>query len=244
MSGSVDNLFGSFFIKRTFWRHAADYTAATHSHVGFFVGKQNSRADCLVTAAGGIGSVDSGNNRYSHLFQFGMAEKACSLTAAIRINLFLFGKFNTGTIHQPDKWNMRILAMSVTRMYELGVGYILEGSARRAGDRVRITAQLVQVEDQTHIWAETYDRKLEDVFDIQTDVAERIARSLAVELLPEAQALIARSSTRSSEAYELYLHGRHYSSRRGEEYFAKALEFYSRAIREGPPLCVGLQRHC
>ena len=58
--------------------------------------------------------------------------------------------------------------------------------------------------------------------------------SAILELLPEAQALIARSATRSSEAYELYLHGRHYSSRRGEEYFAKALEFYSRAIEKDP----------
>ena len=118
--------------------------------------------------------------------------------------------------------------------YELGVEHILQGSVRRAGDRIRISAQLVGVEDQTHVWAETYDRKLKDIFAIQTDVAERIARSLAVELLPEAQALIARSATKSSEAYELYLQGRHYSSKRAEEHFARALEYYSRAIEKDP----------
>jgi TolB-like protein/Tfp pilus assembly protein PilF len=118
--------------------------------------------------------------------------------------------------------------------YELGVEYILEGSVRRADNRIRISAQLVHVEDQAQIWAEAFDRNMEDIFAIQTDVAERIARSLMVELLPEAQALIARSATRSSEAYELYLHGRHYSSRRGEEYFARALEYYSRCIEKDP----------
>ena len=118
--------------------------------------------------------------------------------------------------------------------YELDVEYILQGSVRRADNRIRIAAQLVQVEDQTHVWAETYDRKLEDVFAIQTDVAERIARSLAIELLPEAQALIARSTTKSSEAYELCLQGRHYSNKRGEEHFARALEYYSRAIEKDP----------
>jgi TolB-like protein/Tfp pilus assembly protein PilF len=118
--------------------------------------------------------------------------------------------------------------------YELGVEYILEGSVRRAGNRIRISALLVQVEDQAQIWAEIYDRDMEDIFVIQTDVAERIARSLMVELLPEAQALIARSAARNSEAYELYLHGRHHSNRRGEEHFAKALEYYSRAIEKDP----------
>ncbi len=140
-----------------------------------------------------------------------------------------------GVIARASAMAYRQTTKSVAEIgYELGVEYILEGSVRRANDRVRITAQLVRVEDQTHLWAETYDRKLEDVFAIQTDVAERIARSLAVELLPEAQALIARSVARSSEAYELYLHGRHYSSRRGEEHFARALEYYSRAIEKDP----------
>ncbi len=118
--------------------------------------------------------------------------------------------------------------------HELGVDSALQGSVRRAGNRIRITAQLIQVRDQTHLWAETYDRGLADVLAIQTDVAERIARSLAIELLPEAQALIARSVTKSSTAYELYLHGRHQSSKRGEEHFTNALGYFSRAIEIDP----------
>jgi TolB-like protein len=140
-----------------------------------------------------------------------------------------------GVIARPSAMAYRHTTRSVAEIgYELGVEYVLGGSVRRAGDRVRIASQLIRVDDQTHLWAQTYDRNLEDVFAIQTDVAERIARSLAVELLPEAQALISRSATRSSEAYELYLQGRYYSNRRGEERFDKALEYYSRAIAKDP----------
>jgi TolB-like protein/Tfp pilus assembly protein PilF len=140
-----------------------------------------------------------------------------------------------GVIARASAMAYRQSTKSISEIgYELGVEYILEGSVRRADNRVRISAQLVHVEDQAHIWAEAYDRSMEDIFAIQTDVAERIARSLMVELLPEAQALIARSATRSSAAYELYLHGRHHSNKRAEEHFAKALEYYSRAIEKDP----------
>ncbi len=140
-----------------------------------------------------------------------------------------------GVIARASAMAYRQTTKSIAEIgYELGVEYVLGGSVRRAGDRIRIASQLVRVDDQTHLWAQTYDRNLEDVFAIQSDVAERIARSLAVELLPEAQALIARSATRSSEAYELYLQGRHYSNRRGEERFDKALEYYSLAIAKDP----------
>ncbi len=117
---------------------------------------------------------------------------------------------------------------------ELGVQFALEGSIRRAGDRVRITAQLIQVSDQTHLWAESYDRALKDVLAIQTEVAEQIARSLAVELVPERQALVARSITSNTEAYELYLRGRHYLNQRVEPGYSKAIDYFNRAIQKDP----------
>ncbi len=117
---------------------------------------------------------------------------------------------------------------------ELGVGYILEGSVRRAIDRVRITAQLIQVSDQTHLWAETYDRKLADVLDIQREVARRIAKSLAVELLPDQQTALSRTSTRDSEAHEAYLKGRYFWNKRTEEGFQKAIVHFEQAIARDP----------
>ncbi len=117
---------------------------------------------------------------------------------------------------------------------ELGVDYILEGSVRRAGGRVRITAQLIQARDQTHLWAETYDRRLADVLDIQRNVARRIARSLAMELLPAQQAVMSRSATRSIVAYEAYLKGRYFWNRRTEQGIAKAIEYFEQAIQADP----------
>lgn len=117
---------------------------------------------------------------------------------------------------------------------ELGVGYILEGSVRRAIDRVRITVQLIQVSDETHLWAETYDRKLADVLDIQREVARRIAKSLAVELLPDQQTALSRTSTRDSEAHEAYLKGRYFWNRRTEEGFQKAIVHFEQAIARDP----------
>src|SRR5271165_3895357 len=117
---------------------------------------------------------------------------------------------------------------------ELGVQFALEGSIRRAGDRVRITAQLIQVRDQTHLWAESYDRGLKDVLEIQSEVAERIARSLAVELVPERQALGALSVTGDTEAYEFYLRGRHYLNQRVELGYSKAIDYFNRAIQKDP----------
>jgi TolB-like protein/Tfp pilus assembly protein PilF len=118
---------------------------------------------------------------------------------------------------------------------ELGVQFVLEGSIRRAGNRVRITAQLIQVSDQTHLWAETYDRGLKDVLAIQKDVAERIARSLAFELVPEHRALAPRRSIRSNtEAYELYLRGRYYLNQRVEQSCLKAVDYFDEALLKYP----------
>ncbi|HUA60941.1 MAG TPA: tetratricopeptide repeat protein [Verrucomicrobiae bacterium] len=117
---------------------------------------------------------------------------------------------------------------------ELSVDYILEGSVRRSADRVRITSQLIQISDQTHLWAETYDRKLADVLDIQRSVSHRIARSLAMELLPEQQAALTRQFTRNVAAHEAYLRGRYFWNRRTEGNFARAIEWFELAIREDP----------
>ncbi|PYV67592.1 MAG: hypothetical protein DMG96_38870 [Acidobacteria bacterium] len=118
--------------------------------------------------------------------------------------------------------------------HELGVHFALEGSIRRAGNRVRITAQLIQVSDQTHLWAESYDRGLKDVLAIQKDVAERIARSLTFELVPEQRALIPRSISSNTEAYELYLRGRYYLNQRVEQACLKAVDYFNEALQKYP----------
>jgi TolB-like protein/DNA-binding winged helix-turn-helix (wHTH) protein/Tfp pilus assembly protein PilF len=91
---------------------------------------------------------------------------------------------------------------------ELGVANVLEGSVRRAGGKVRVTAQLIEMRTNTHLWAETYDRDLADVFAIQSDIAQQIATALEAKLAPEEKARLEARPTANSEAYVLYLTGR------------------------------------
>lgn len=114
---------------------------------------------------------------------------------------------------------------------EIGVGYVLEGSVRSGDDTVRITGQLIQVDDQTHLWAETWDRPLDDILAVQREIAMAVARSLALELLPDDLQARARAATAVTAAYEEYLRGRDLwnrfearSLRRAREHFERALE--------------------
>src|SRR5579864_343229 len=114
---------------------------------------------------------------------------------------------------------------------ELGVDYILEGSVRRVENRSRITTQLIHVGDQTHLWAQSYDRELADIFEVQREVAQRVADSLAFELLPEAHT---RGRFVIPEAYEAYLRGRYYWNRGNDPDARKAIEWFERALERDP----------
>ena len=99
---------------------------------------------------------------------------------------------------------------------QLSVETILEGSVRRVGDRVRITVQLINVEDGYHMWSQRYDRELDDVFAIQEDIAGKIAQSLEVTLSRSAGLPVVRHATENIEAYDLYLRGRYLIEQRGD----------------------------
>jgi serine/threonine protein kinase/Tfp pilus assembly protein PilF len=93
---------------------------------------------------------------------------------------------------------------------ELGVDYVLEGGAQREGNHVRITAELIKVRDQTQLWADRFDSELSGILALQSDVAQKVARALAVKLLPAEQARLAEVRTVDPEAYEAYLKGSQY----------------------------------
>lgn len=117
---------------------------------------------------------------------------------------------------------------------ELGVEHVLTGSVRRAGDRVRVTAQLVQVADGGQLWSETWERPLADVFEVQREVARGIARALSLELLPGHEAALARAATDSTEAYQAYLAGRHALARGTAPGFEEAVAAFRRAVALDP----------
>src|SRR3989440_4091638 len=122
-------------------------------------------------------------------------------------------------------------AAQITR--ELGVGYLLEGSVRRGGDRVRVTAQLSQAAEQTHLWAETYERPLTDVLSIQREIAEKITHSLSIQLLSAATSVSAIPHL-NLESYDRYLLGLHALGEGTRESETRAIQYFQEAIAKDP----------
>jgi TolB-like protein/Flp pilus assembly protein TadD len=114
---------------------------------------------------------------------------------------------------------------------QLGAAYVLEGSIRRSGTRVRITAQLVEVSTRHSVWAERFDRQLEDVFAIQEEIARSIAQALRITLTPQEEKTIARKPTENPQAYDFHLRGRNYIRRYNMEY---GLQMFEQAIQLDP----------
>ena len=116
---------------------------------------------------------------------------------------------------------------------ELGVQYVLEGSVRRDSDKVRITAQLVQMKDQTHVWARQYDRNVDSLLVLQSEIALEIADEIRLTLgdsKPKTAPRQASYSPKTSEAYDLYLRGRYFWNQRTVEGFHRAIEYFQQSI--------------
>jgi TolB-like protein/DNA-binding winged helix-turn-helix (wHTH) protein/Tfp pilus assembly protein PilF len=128
--------------------------------------------------------------------------------------------------------NSRVPVDQVAR--ELGAGYVLEGSARRDGRKVRITAQLIRTSDQTHIWAQQYDRDLDSVLSLQDEVASAVAREVRVRIASENHGRSAAASRIDPEAYDLYLLGRYAFNQRTEASLQAAVGHFERAIAIEP----------
>ncbi len=117
---------------------------------------------------------------------------------------------------------------------KLGVSSVLEGSVRKAGTRLRITAQLINVADGYHLWSEKYDRELEDIFAIQDEISLAIVEKLKGKLLCEDRSKLEKRFTADEEAYNLYLRGRYIFNRRHQRGMSKAIEFFQQAIEKDP----------
>lgn len=124
----------------------------------------------------------------------------------------------------------------------LGVDYVLEGAVRRQGDQVRITAQLIQVRDQTHLWAQSYDRELHNILAVQEDVARNVADEIKIEFPPQLHRL-ASTRAMNPDVHELYLKGRYFWNKRTEKDLKKGFDYFQQAIEKDPvyaPAYVGL----
>jgi len=122
---------------------------------------------------------------------------------------------------------------------ELEAGSVLEGSFRKAGNRIRVTTQLVDVATDSHLWAQNYDRNLDDILEVQSDIAKQVADVLRVRILSSEKERVERKSTESTVAYTLYLRGRNLWNKRGLENLKKAKEYFELSVHEDPSFALG-----
>jgi TolB-like protein/Tfp pilus assembly protein PilF len=116
----------------------------------------------------------------------------------------------------------------------LHVSHLLEGSVAKAGNKLRITAQLIQASDGNHLWSDTYDRDMQDIFAVRSEVAQQVAATLKIRLLGEEKRKIDKKPTENLEAYNLYRQGRYYSDKLSEADMKKAVPFFEQAIEKDP----------
>ena len=136
---------------------------------------------------------------------------------------------NLGVIARTSVMTYKNANKDVARIgRELDVDFVVEGSVRREQDRVRITAQLIQVSDQTHLWSESFDRSTADVFKVQTEVADQIAHALAIRLLDENES--GSADSRNSEAVDAYLRGRYLWNKGDRENVRRGLDYFRQAV--------------
>ena len=144
------------------------------------------------------------------------------------------GRLGRGRIGVISRSSSAVFKGTARRAREVGellrADYLLEGSVRREADRVRITAQLVETSSEAHLWTDVYERNLTDCLSVQAEVAARIARSLAVELLPEQPV----QPSHDAAAYQTYLKGRYYWSLPGDQGFPQAITYFAQACAADP----------
>ena len=117
---------------------------------------------------------------------------------------------------------------------ELEVGSILESTFRKSGKKIRITTQLIDVVEDKHLWAQSYDRELDDVFAIQTDIAKQVTDALKIRIFPEEKQRIEKPATKSTEALSLYLKGKYWLNKRTEEGMKRAIKYFQEAAEADP----------
>jgi TolB-like protein/Tfp pilus assembly protein PilF len=168
-----------------------------------------------------------GDERSGEVFRNGLTEDIITQLARLDPR-------GLGVIARTSAMRFKSADRDIAEIAEaLGVRYVLEGSARRAGRRVRITAQLIDARDQTHVWAGEYDREVHDVLGIQREVALAVAREIGVALAPT-HARAAEAPAIAGEAYDCYVKGRFHWNKRLERGLRRAVGFFSRAIELEP----------
>jgi TolB-like protein/Flp pilus assembly protein TadD len=173
----------------------------------------------------------SGDQKHDY-FSEGMTEEM--ITRLARLN-----PERLGVIARTSAMQYKSTDKSVRQIgAELGVSHVLEGSVRRSGNRVRTAVQLIQVSDESHLWAESYERNLGDLLTLQFEVAEAVSKEIQIKLAPQEQERLASAGTVNPQAYEAYLKGRYLLNRRTLEALQKSLKYFKKSIEHDPHYAV------
>lgn len=152
-----------------------------------------------------------------------------------------------GVIARTSAMQFKSTTKSIAQIgRELDVSHVLEGSVRRMEEQVRITAQLIRVSDESHLWAQSYERDSRDVLEVQAEVALAVAQEIRIKLTPHDRRRLQPGNRRSihPQAHELYLRGRHFWYRRTEESMRKSIECFEEALRYDPNLAAAHDGIC
>ncbi len=205
------------------------FFASTHQW-----GSDSESSNIVETAAGGEQSIavlpfvnmsDDPGNEY---FSDGISEELLNVLVKVK-GLRVASRTSSFAFKDKD-----ISIPNIAK--ELNVNHVLEGSVRKAGNTVRVTAQLVDVRTDSHLWSGTYDRELEDIFAIQDEISGQIVQALKIALRAGGQQAIAppQKPTENLQAYEHYLRGRYFWQRRGEDNIRHAIDLFEQATKLDP----------
>ncbi len=168
--------------------------------------------------------VDMSSERDQQYFCEGIAEEIINALTGVK---------GLKVVSRTSSFQFRAGAYDVREIGEqLGVHHVVEGSVRKAGDRLRITVQLVAVKDGYHLWSERYDRQIEDIFAVQDEISQAIVDNLKIKLLGQPQQKLVKPATYNFEAYNLYLQGRYHLNQRTGRGLEKSIECFERAACE------------
>jgi adenylate cyclase len=170
--------------------------------------------------------VNMSGDAENEYFSDGVAEEILNLLT--RLPQLRVSSRSSSFAYKGEQVNVKQVAE------DLGVGTLLAGSVRRAGDRVRISAQLVDATTDSQLWSETYDREMKDVFAIQDDIAQSIVDALKVTLTPRDRRALQYVATSDAKAYDYYLRGRKFFYTMTKRAFHHAVKMYRQAIAEDP----------
>ncbi|HWR96120.1 MAG TPA: tetratricopeptide repeat protein, partial [Arenimonas sp.] len=204
-------------------REAALVTLTTDALVDKAARKERSSNEKSIAV---LAFADLSPGKDQEYFSDGMAEEI--LNSLVRVNDLKVAGRTSSFFFKGKNQDIRVIGKA------LGVANVLEGSVRKQGDKVRITAQLIRVSDGFHLWSETYDGDLKDVFALQESIAQAIAGKLQIILQDNQKIQLVNAGTEDSEAYQYYLQGRYHWNKRETKEFEKAVAFFKQAIEKDP----------